>query len=133
MSIDCRRILAEGILFGLLTLALTWPLAAHFTTHATGSNSWNGTNIFFETPVNIWNLWWFRYALIELGQSPFDGSHIFYPHGADLWFHTLAPLPALIGTILQTFLGVVATYNTLVVGSFIAAGLWPRPLPASSE
>ena len=38
MSIDCRRILAEGILFGF-GLALTWPLAAHFTTHATGSNS----------------------------------------------------------------------------------------------
>jgi hypothetical protein len=123
MGIDRRRIVAEGILFGLLAVALTWPLAAHFTTHATGSNNWNGTTIFFETPVNIWNLWWFRYALIELGQSPFDGSHIFYPYGADLWFHTLAPLPGLVGTILQAFLGVVATYNTLVVVSFIAAGL----------
>ena len=117
------RILAEGILFGLLAIAWTWPLAAHFTTSATGSNSWDGTTIFFETPVNIWNLWWFRFSLIELGQSPFDGSHIFYPHGADLWFHTVAPVPALVGTILQTFLSVVATYNTLVVVSFIAAGV----------
>ncbi len=122
-SVNRARILAEGMLFGLLAIALTWPLAAYFTTHATGSNSWDGTTIFFETPVNIWNLWWFRYALIELGQSPFDGSHIFYPHGADLWFHTVAPFPALVGTILQTFLSVVATYNTLVVVSFIAAGV----------
>jgi hypothetical protein len=122
-SVNRARILAEGTLFGLLAIALTWPLAARFTTHATGSNSWDGTTIFFETPVNIWNLWWFRYALIELGQSPFDGSHIFYPHGADLWFHTVAPVPALVGTILQTFLGVVATYNTLVVVSFVAAGV----------
>ena len=122
-SVNRARILAEGMLFGLLAIALTWPLAAHFTTHATGSNSWDGTTIFFETPVNIWNLWWFRYALIELGQSPFDGSYIFYPHGADLWFHTVAPFPALVGTILQTFLSVVATYNTLVVVSFIAAGV----------
>jgi hypothetical protein len=123
-SVTRARILAEGTLFGLLAIGLTWPLAAHFTTHATGSNSWDGTTIFFETPVNIWNLWWFRYALIELGQSPFDGSYIFYPHGADLWFHTVAPVPALVGTILQTFLGVVATYNTLVVVSFIAAGVF---------
>jgi hypothetical protein len=123
-SVSRARILAEGILFGLLAIAWTWPLAAHFTTAATGSNSWDGTIIFFETPVNIWNLWWFRFALIELGQSPFDGSHIFYPHGADLWFHTVAPVPALVGTILQTFLSVVATYNTLVFVSFIAAGVF---------
>ena len=127
-SVNRARILAEGMLFGSLALALTWPLAAHFTTHATGSNSWDGTTIFFETPVNIWNLWWFRYALIELGQSPFEGSHIFYPHGADLWFHTMAPVPALVGTILQTFLSVVATYNTLVVVSFITAGVFAAGL-----
>ena len=33
-------------------------------------------------------------------------------------------VPGLVGTILQTFLSVVATYNTLVVVSFIAAGVF---------
>ena len=31
-SVSRARILAEGILFGLLAIALTWPLAAHFRT-----------------------------------------------------------------------------------------------------
>ena len=88
-----------------------------------GQQQLNGTNIFFETPVNIWNLWWFRYALIELGQSPFDGSHIFYPHGADLWFHTLALYLRSSALSSRRFSAWFQFYNTLVIASFIAAGL----------
>jgi hypothetical protein len=109
---------------GFLALAIvaTWPLALHFTTHAPGGD-WHGRIPSFETPINLWNLWWFRYALVDLGQSPFQCGYVFHPYGADLWFHTMSPLPALVGTVLQTFVGLVTTHNLLVLASFVTAGV----------
>jgi hypothetical protein len=104
-------------------VAITWPLATHLTTHASGSNTWQTATVFYETPVNLWNLWWFRHAVIDLGQSPFYTNLLFHPQGADLWFHTLSPLPAIAGALLQTVIGLVATYNALVLFSFVLAGL----------
>lgn len=123
MVVTRSKRLAEAAGFALLALTATWPLAGHFTTQAPGSNVWNGRVIHFETPVNLWNLWWFRHALLELGQNPFDCAYLFYPYGASLWFHTLSPLPAFIGAWLQPTLGLVPTHNALVLASFVAAGL----------
>jgi hypothetical protein len=110
---------------GFLTIALvaTWPLARYLTSRAPGANVWNGRVIYFETPVNLWNLWWFRHALVNLHQNPFNCTYLFYPFGANLWFHTLSPLPALVGVVLQTMVGLVAAHNVLVITSIVAAGL----------
>src|SRR5262245_40227159 len=97
--------LREAAIFLVLAVVATWPLARHFTSAAPGTDHWNGRVLFVETPINLWNLWWFRHALVDLGQSPFTCAYLFYPTGADLWFHTLSPLPASIGLILQTGLG----------------------------
>ena len=113
----------ETAAFTLLSIAITWPLAARLTTHAPGSNLWNGRLVFFETPVNLWNLWWFRHAVLELRQSPFECAYLFYPYGANLWFHSLAPLPAAIGAAMQPPLGLIATHNLLVLASFTASGV----------
>src|SRR6188472_3621034 len=94
--------LARIAAYSALAVAATWPLAWHLTTHAAGSNAWPGGGLAFETPINLWNLWWFRFALTDLHQSPFACSYIFHPYGADLWLHTLSPLPALAGVALQT-------------------------------
>ena len=102
----------DVVLFAVLAIAITWPLATHLTTHATGSDAWAGLVTHFETPANIWNIWWFRFALLELHQSPFAGTYTFYPIGADLWFHTLAPLPATLGLLLL-FAVAVALHGTL--------------------
>ena len=113
----------EAAAFTLLSIATTWPLAARLTTHAPGSNLWNGRVVFFETPVNLWNLWWFRHAVLELRQSPFESAYLFYPYGANLWFHTLAPFPAAVAVPMQSVLGLVATHNLLVLASFTASGV----------
>ncbi len=36
--------------YTLLALVLTWPLAAHFTTHVPGDG--------IDDPSLAWNLWW---------------------------------------------------------------------------
>jgi hypothetical protein len=85
--------------------------------------AWPGGGLVFETPINLWNLWWFRFALVDLHQNPFTCGYIFYPYGADLWLHTLSPLPALAGVALQTVLRLTTTFNVLVLASFVCSGL----------
>ena len=109
---------------GYLALALlaTWPLALHLGSHVPGGDFWQGRRLYFESPVNLWNLWWFRYSLLSLGTSPFHCSLIFYPQGANLWLHTLAPLHAAIGLVLQSFLSLAASQNALLLATFVASG-----------
>jgi hypothetical protein len=111
------------LVYVALAIATTWPLVLHIATHAPGAERWNGREIFFETPTNLWNLWWFRFAIVDLHQSPFSGTYTFYPVGADLWQHTLAPLPAAAGAILQTFVGLVVAYNLLTLAALVTGGV----------
>jgi hypothetical protein len=114
---------AEAGVFALLSVVATWPLVRHISTHVPGDNLFNGRVVFFESATNLWNLWWVRYALFELKQNPFDCRYVFFPFGADLWLHTLSPLPAAVGAVMQPIVGLVATQNLFVLLSFVAAGL----------
>jgi hypothetical protein len=95
-----RELGAAALLYALLTAIATWPLLLHFRDRVPGGEWWGSVKIEPDSLVNLWNLWWFRFALLELGQSPFDGTYILHPFGADLRFHTLAPLHGLIGMAL---------------------------------
>ena len=53
------RLLTHGLVacaFSFLSLVLTWPLAAHISTHVPGAGI--GDNVTF-----LWNFWWMREAL----------------------------------------------------------------------
>src|SRR6266446_6302501 len=41
---------------------------------------------------NMWNLWWMRYALLDLHTNPFFTDYIYYANDTDLLFHTFGPL-----------------------------------------
>src|SRR5688500_7470594 len=71
-------------IFLLLALVLTWPLPLHLATHAPGDGS--------DDPAILWNLWWVRFSLTELRQSPFESAWMFYPLGVNLVFYTLTTL-----------------------------------------
>jgi len=70
-------------LYTLLAIGLSYPLPLHLTTHVPGSATWALDEYSF-----VWNLWWFRHALLALGQSPLNSTHIFYPIGVDLGLYT---------------------------------------------
>ena len=116
-----------GLVYGVLAIIATWPLAANLGTHAPGAELWQGRPLFCETPVNLWNLWWFRHA-VERGWSPFETTLLFYPHGASLWYHTLAPLHGFAGTLLQVLFPLVATFNLIVLLSLVLSALAVRAL-----
>lgn len=105
--------LGPPTLYSLLAIAMTWPLAAHLTTHISGTGG--------DGPNFLWRLWWVPYALFERSTSPWHTDLLFHPQGADLIFDTLAPLYGLLSYPLQALAGVVVTYNVLLVVSLVLA------------
>ncbi len=108
-----RHLLVIG-LYSLLALVLTYPLALHFTTHVPGDGG--------DDPALTWNLWWVKYALLDLGTNPFSCDYMFHPIGINLAFYTLTVLNALISIPLQGTLGLVPPSNIVLLSSFALGG-----------
>jgi len=108
-----RHLLVIG-LYSLLALVLTYPLALHFTTHVPGDGG--------DDPALAWNLWWVKYALLDLGTNPFHCNYMFHPIGINLAFYTLTVLNALLSIPLQGTLGLVAASNVVLLSSFVLGG-----------
>lgn len=108
-----RHLLVIG-LYSLLALVLTYPLVLHFTTHVPGDGG--------DDPALAWNLWWVKYALLDLGASPFHCDYMFHPIGINLAFYTLTVLNALISIPLQVTFGLIPASNIVLLSSFVLGG-----------
>jgi hypothetical protein len=100
--------------YSLLTVALTWPLAAQFTsTLPDGADSWR----------YLWNLWWAKVSLLGVHTDFYYTSYLYYPDGVNLYIDTPTPLLGAIGIPLQLLgLNLVTVYNMLMALSFVIAG-----------
>ncbi|MDP2166932.1 MAG: glycosyltransferase family 39 protein [Thermodesulfovibrionales bacterium] len=98
----------------LLTLIVTYPLIAKFTTHCAGEGG--------DEQVYLWNFWWMKYSLIDLKANPLYTDYIFYPNEVGLAFHTLMPLNGLLSIPLQYIMGIITIHNLFVVLSFAISG-----------
>ncbi|NJN81640.1 MAG: hypothetical protein HC802_04685 [Caldilineaceae bacterium] len=98
--------------YSLLTLLLTYPSAFRITSHIPGAG---------DAPWFLWDLWWFKHALIDLVRSPFVTDLIYFP---------LRDVPVTwqtqineFGSIpLQAATNVVVLYNLLFLSTFILSG-----------
>ena len=106
--------MATGLLL-LLALLLTYPLPLHLTTRAPGDGS--------DDPAIIWNLWWVRHALLDLGQNPFSTDFMFFPIGINLAFYTLTTLNALITLPVQLLFGLIPANSAVIYLELTLAGL----------
>lgn len=95
---------------------MTWPMAIRLSSPY--------AKIWQDFGLWLWNLWWMKKALVDLGTSPYFSSYIFHPTGTGLVFHNLSPYNGLIGIPLQ-LLGadVITTYNLLYLSSFVIGGV----------
>ncbi len=98
-----------------LALLLTWPLPLHWATHAPGDGS--------DDPAILWNLWWVRYALTVLRQSPFESAWMFWPIGINLVFYTLTMLNGMLSIPVQLALGLVAANSFVIYVELTMAAL----------
>src|SRR5262245_25747770 len=97
--------------YALLSVVLTWPLARYFRTHLLGSPTG-------DLGLYVWNLWIFRLELVEHGRLPFSTDQVFgYTGGVDFSLHNYTPLAGALGTPLMGWLGVVATFNVVLLVS----------------
>lgn len=106
---------AVGAVFLVAALALTWPLAVHLTSHVPSDGG--------DAPYFLWNLWWVRHALVDLGQSPLSTDYILYPQQISLVFHTLTLLNGLVALPLLSLLSVITVLNLLFLASLTLSGL----------
>lgn len=101
--------------YAALTTLLTWPYAVSIADRVPAGN-----NDLFQ---NLWNFWWWRHQLTEVGGSPYSTHLLFYPRGASLAFHThseaniLWTWPILLGA------GPVVALNVATLASFVIAGV----------
>lgn len=95
-SIRRRPTVAALALFTILTLALTYPLVTHLTTHVPGSATWA-----FDEYTFLWSAWWFKTAALNLHSSPLHTNLLFYPLGLDLILYTYNFFHAVLGLPLQ--------------------------------
>jgi hypothetical protein len=71
---------------------------------------------------NLWNFWWWKTALFELGASPYWTAYLYHPDGVSLAFHTHSPLNVLATLPISLLFGVEAAYNCAILAGFWLAG-----------
>jgi hypothetical protein len=109
-----RTHLAVLALLTASSLALTWPLVLHLTTHVPGDG--------IDDPALAWNLWWVKTALVDRQLDPFQMHWMFYPLGINLAFYTLTVFNAVLGLPIQLASSVILTNNLLLLASFVIGG-----------
>ena len=112
LSRPAGRHLWALLLYSILAIVLTWPLALHLTTHVPGDG--------IDDPALAWNLWWLRERLVTQGNFDiFHAGWMFHPISVNLAFYTLTPLNGLLSIALQTGLSLILASNLLLLSSFV--------------
>ncbi len=104
-------------LYTLLTILLTWPLAAYLITHVPGEPTWA-----FDESTFLWNMWWLKFSLLNLGHPPLESSYIFFPLSIRLTTYTFNLFNAALGLPLQLIFSLPLTSNLVLLFSFISSG-----------
>ncbi len=110
-----RRGFSLAVAYTGLTFALTYPLILHFSTFFVGDSE--------DGASSVWAVWWMKYSLMDLHQSPLACDYLFYPFGVSLTYHHMPKVMGLISIPFQYIFGLTAAYNLLFVGTFVATGL----------
>jgi hypothetical protein len=107
--------IAPLLLYVACFLVLTFPLATQFNSLLFTDNT-DGYQM-------LWDLWWVRYALLDLHQNPFFTHYVHYPTGTSLLLHSLMPLNGILAIPLAMVLSKIQAFNVLVILAFATSGL----------
>jgi hypothetical protein len=110
------------LIYIVLTLLLTWPLALRWTTHLPGGAHKDGLEDAYQ---NVWNLWWMKEALMQ-PTNPLITDRLFFPQHPNLYYHTLSPINTLLAVPVTALWGPIAGFNALAFASCVlgALGVW---------
>jgi hypothetical protein len=101
--------------YACVALAFAWPLALHLSSALPGPVSG-------DTGVYVWNLWVFRHAIVAHREMPFFTLEILALSPAmPLTLQNYTTLANVIAFPLLPMLGIVATFNLLVIGAGVVS------------
>ncbi len=103
-------------LYTLLTLILTWPVALDPATRVPGEATWA-----FDESTFLWNMWWFKFCLLSLGQTPLHSIYIFFPIGINLTTYTFNLFNAAIGLPFSLAFSMPLASNLVLLFSFVTS------------
>jgi hypothetical protein len=102
------------LLYGALSILITWPLLLHMGTHLAGRD---------QDLLNVyWGDWWVRRAL-AMGTHPYQTRYLLYPIGFDLTTFAFSPALALLSIPLSWVLSLPVAYNLTVLVTIVLSGL----------
>lgn len=100
----------------VLAALLTWPLVLNLATHIPGEATWA-----FDESTFIWNMWWLKYSLLNLQQTPLVSTYTFFPLGVNLTTYTFNLFNAAFGLPLQLALSLPLANNLTLLFSYISS------------
>jgi len=83
-------------LYAFLALLMSWPIVTVLGSRVPGTATWA-----FDESTFVWNIWYFKHALLDLRTSPLHSGLIWYPLGIDLILYTYNFFNSLIALPLQ--------------------------------
>jgi hypothetical protein len=102
-------------IYSLISVFVTYPSLFHLTSALPGG---------LRDPYqHLWSLWWTKKALLDLHGNPANLTYLYFPTGM---YHPLlwvTPYVHLLSIPLQSLLGLVGTYNLVLLLSFPLSGL----------
>jgi len=118
---NARRVLPAAVVvltFAVLTVAITWPLVTQLDASLAQNPRWSR-----DAYQQAYEMWWFKKALLELGESPGFLRLIYFPDGADYPLLLTYFTTYVVGVPFLLFLSPVATYNVVFLLTFFLSGL----------
>jgi Interleukin-like EMT inducer len=101
----------------LLAGGLSWPLVAHLSDRVPGTATWA-----FDESTFLWNIWYFKHALLDLHTSPLHTNLIWFPLGTNLTLYTFNFFNALVALPLDLAANLPLASNLALLLSTILSG-----------
>lgn len=101
-----RRDAVVLLLYLVLSIAFTWPLAARL------GDNWLAIHD-VDTFVKVWDQWWLQHHL-DTGQPFFYTNDLFYPVGLDLSYHSISWIATPFSWLVTPLLGPIDAYNITI-------------------
>ena len=112
----CQKWGTEGLIllaYVALSLAMSYPLPLHMTTHIAGQHS--------DARVFQWNNWWVKHALLH-HTLPTHTDYIYYPSGVSLLSHNINWVSSAISVPLDLLFGSTVAYNLTFLLTIFLSG-----------
>ncbi len=102
-----------AVVFGLLTVAITWPVVGRIDEMLIGDD--------YDVYINMWANWWTREAM-ERGLDFYRTDYILFPRGASLVFFSFSHVNTALWLLLAPLIGRIAAYNVPMLLVYALSG-----------